>query len=430
MKELKKQIQELLRAYRDFQDLVPSGRDKKDDLEESKTSIETRLGDKAALATQTLEAMFPEALSKAPETLTSVEFKKAVKTMVIWASQVIPSSQGIPSSHVEESFETAELCSSRLGELSSETIQPSSGLSQIPWPFVQKLRVFLKAHVLSKGLILTDLPGLRDLNHARRAIAEGYVRQCHQVFAVLPIARGSTDQSVKEIIDLADNVKLSKVDIVFTRLDDFQISEAGSDWPKHKAEIEELEGNRKFSTAMLQKLSLKIGEMALHEASLNSDQKEKLMKLRATARDAEIMEEKSTRELKGLIIGLRNAEVSSQVKKQYQDHRMAATLKTFCISNQMYWSHRDEDITSSLPYLTMSGILEVRRYCIGIVADSQFQAATEYIKDQVPAFLGSVQLWIDAGSRDANAERKQHMLDRVDALQQALRKVSRSCLLR
>lgn len=364
--------------------------------------------------------MFLEELADNPDILSTEIFERAVKTMITWASRLIPGSQG------RERYETLTQCSARLRELSSETEESSSDQVQIRWPFIRKLRVFSNAYVLSKGLVIADLPGLRDQNAARRLITELYVRQCHQIFAVAPIERGSTDESVKKIFKLADRANLSKVDIVFTGSERFTRSEVKHDWPSHKMELERLETKRKDSICELRRLDKRIEELDELE-HCSQIQKKELRMLRKERKGIRETKNQSELNFTDLVIGLRNRKVSEKAQKQYRDHRTAATTKTFCVSNTLYWEHREEPLTLSKPHLVMSGIFELRKYCIGIFADSRFRATTEYIKDQVPAFLYSIQLWVNAGSGNVNAERKQHMLDKVDTLQVALREVSLPC---
>lgn len=62
-----------------------------------------------------------------------------------------------------------------------------------------------------------DLPGLRDLNTARRDITERYLLTCDEIFAVCSIGRAVTDPGVASVIELAEQAELSKVGIVCTR---------------------------------------------------------------------------------------------------------------------------------------------------------------------------------------------------------------------
>lgn len=124
------------------------------------------------------------------------------------------------------------------------------------------------------------------------------------------------------------------------------------------------------------------------------------------------------------IITFRNRKVSSELKNRYRSYPGGDHLPTFCVSNTMYLQERERPAQRALPFLTLSGILELRRYCIGIVAESHLRATTEYIKDEIPALLGSIELWIQAGSGDVNAERKQRILDTVSFIQRELDGVS------
>lgn len=112
------------------------------------------------------------------------------------------------------------------------------------------------------------------------------------------------------------------------------------------------------------------------------------------------------------------------LQTRYESYLGGQNLRTFCISNTMYSEERHKPAQRALPFLNLSGILELRRYCIGIVAESHLRTTIEYIKDEIPAFLGSVELWIQAGSGDASAERKQQILDTVSVIQYEMDDVS------
>lgn len=108
-------------------------------------------------------------------------------------------------------------------------------------------RVYMRAHILSRGLILADLPGkqydlrlkililtnvgLRDLNSARQNVTERYVRQCHQIFAVARIGRATTDTGVKEVFELARRAALSNVGVICTQSDVSDLNEMSCSVP-------------------------------------------------------------------------------------------------------------------------------------------------------------------------------------------------------
>jgi hypothetical protein len=123
------------------------------------------------------------------------------------------------------------------------------------------------------------------------------------------------------------------------------------------------------------------------------------------------------------IINIRNRDVSSHLQSLYNSDLREGNLKTFCISNTIYWQERDKPTQKALPFLNLSGIIELRRYCIGIVAESHLKETINYMKNEIPTLLNSVQIWIDASLGDANAERKQEILNTVSAIQRELDEV-------
>lgn len=93
----------------------------------------------------------------------------------------------------------------------------------------------------------------------------------------------------------------------------------------------------------------------------------------------------------------------------------------------MYWQERDKPAQRALPFLELSGIIELRRYCIGMVAESHLGETVQYINGDIPVLLDSAQIWVDASLGDASAERKQQILDIVSAIQRELDMVKEAC---
>lgn len=386
--------------------------------ESSEDGSEKALREKAMLATQTFEAMFAEKLKNSPDVLPSLDFDRAVRTMIEWVSGLLPRTEG------RESYETLETCSARLTELTSDSGNGlSTGSSRTPWPLIRKLRVYTKCYILSRGLILADLPGLRDQNSARRAIAERYIRQCHHVFVVAPINRVVTDQSVSDIFDLARRASLSNIDIICTRAEEFEEKEAKNDWPAVREIIEDLLDRIKQDEDEAETLRADLDEYGHDTMDMTRDEEHEFRKLQGELSRAERSINGNRLELLRLVTELRNAKVSKQLLEQYQDDGLAAKLKVFCVSNKTYRDYRNKPLTNARPYIATSGIVELRKHCIQIVAQSRLSAVKELIKDRVPALLDSVQLWVDAGSPSRTTETKQKTLAMVAEVQQALEEV-------
>ena len=57
------------------------------------------------------------------------------------------------------------------------------------WPLTRKVVLHGPWAVLSTGARLVDLPGVRDANAARAAVASSYLQHCHKIWIVAPIKR-------------------------------------------------------------------------------------------------------------------------------------------------------------------------------------------------------------------------------------------------
>jgi hypothetical protein len=89
----------------------------------------------------------------------------------------------------------------------------------------------------------------------------------------------------------------------------------------------------------------------------------------------------------------------------------------------MYQDHRDDAKDAALPFLHLSGIFEVRKHCIAIVASSQLRNAMNYINDRIPALLGDIELWVQSGAGTVDAERKEEIRETVNVLEARLQRV-------
>ncbi|KAJ3505751.1 hypothetical protein NMY22_g17470 [Coprinellus aureogranulatus] len=61
------------------------------------------------------------------------------------------------------------------------------------WPLIREVHIRCKAHALSTGAVLVDLPGVADANAARNNIAQGYMRSAKIIWIVAPITRAVDD---------------------------------------------------------------------------------------------------------------------------------------------------------------------------------------------------------------------------------------------
>ncbi|KAJ0135579.1 hypothetical protein HZ326_21403 [Fusarium oxysporum f. sp. albedinis] len=276
--------------------------------------------------------------------------------------------------------------------------------------FLIRESVFLNAHILSRGLILVDLPGLRDLNSARRIITERYLLECNEIFAICNIGRAATDEGVHQVFDLADRARLSNVGIVCTRSDDIDPEESIRDWPGRRARhIEQLLEYIETTNKEIEELKADIEDY--EAADLSEHERRELAECREDLRQAR---------LKEYLIITRNRIIIDSLTNTYAGR--VTDARVFCVSNTIYWQNRTARKSEAERYLHLSGILQVRRHCISIVANSQRRIATQYMKDQILALLADIELWVQSGARTASEERREALCQTLDSVERRLRK--------
>ncbi|ROW15158.1 hypothetical protein VPNG_03092 [Cytospora leucostoma] len=395
--ELCEQLADLLGSYRAF-----------------KSGVEGESKEKAEIAVDTFRSMFRGKLQNDNWILNESE-DVVLDHFKTWAKQA--RRLGPPSRQV---VQTVEECSSLLAPLSSE---PSNQLQSSVWPYVRKIRVYLKAHILSKGLVLVDLPGLRDLNSARRNITQQYVVNCHEVFAICSIKRASTDVGVKTVFDLAQQARLERVGIICTNADDINYNEIQNDWDQGEArKIRELNGSL---GAVDRDIEVIGEELATFDYLPSEDAATKQEKLALHEENKKLVNRRNAIkfELLDYAVKTRNSHVSQDLKLEYQAQAWGGTLHVFCVGNKMYQEKRNLDKSVSVKYLSLSGIIDVRRHLIAAVGESQLRASKNFLEHNVPALLRDIELWVQSGAGSASAEEKLAVRRVLGKVEKSLEKV-------
>ena len=88
------------------------------------------------------------------------------------------------------------------------------------WPLIQVVKLFVKSPALETGLVLVDLPGTRDANAARNAIAEQRIEECDWICVLSDIVRAVDSQFANGVLQQreADGVS-DKTFIVCSKAD-------------------------------------------------------------------------------------------------------------------------------------------------------------------------------------------------------------------
>ncbi|KAK1475314.1 hypothetical protein CABS01_03591, partial [Colletotrichum abscissum] len=406
--DLMDQIKELLQSYRMFH--LNAGELRRNDEAATVVDIE----EQANVARDTFRSMFRGQLAS-EDFLINEEEATVLRTFRSWLRRVDLPLEG---RHQKPSRDS---CAAFLMYLTSESVDTRT---PAVWPFVRKIKVFLPSHILSKGLVLVDLPGLRDSNSARRLITERYLVECDEIFAICNIGRATTDVGVESVFELAQQAGLSKVGIVCTKSDDIRVEEAMKDWRgRHADRIQQLSNAVSTTEADIENINLDLAEIdELEMTELTDEEQRESIRLHNEQRRTNAVLKKNLFELKEYLIKTRNAIVTRQLRTAYEDKIAGGNLAVFCVSNILYWDERHKPRDVALPSLQLSGILALRKHCLGIIADSQLSIAKRYIDNDIPAMLGEAALWVESGAGSTGAEQKLHIRDTLNLIESRLKR--------
>ncbi|KAK6073656.1 Nuclear GTPase SLIP-GC 3 [Seiridium cupressi] len=394
--ELDDMLQDMLQAFRqyEFHSDQMAGEEKED------------CDKRHRIAWSTFQAMFGDHLANSSAILTNGTEESVLETLRLWSRDGDVEALG-----GRRVLDTLAECSDHLVKLTSDPISPGE---RAIWPFLKRLRVFSKAHVLSKGLVLADLP-------ARRNITERYLLECDEVFAIVGIGRAITDTGVKSVIDLAQQAGLSNVGIICTMSDVIKVHEAITDWEgDHARHIQRLQDDVDASEEEFKEVEEELRRY--DDDDLTEEEAEWFRQL--TRRLTRLLREKDNRKfvLKQYLIETRNNKVTTRLQATYQNIIPGNQLRVFCVSNDDYWLKRDSPRDDSIPLLRLCGIIALRKHCISIVSECQYQSAVKYIRHDVAALLSDAELWIQSGAPDLDIQNRQEIREAVDAVESRLKR--------
>lgn len=266
------------------------------------------------------------------------------------------------------------------------------------WPFIKVIRVYLDSTFLKAGLVLVDLPGLKDRNRAREKTTEDYIARCDYVLIVAGISRVITDQSVaagvETILELTPTHLLQGTQknrglaIVCTKMD----------------VITERSVRKKFEKRNLLDLdTMKELDDSVATATRANDRKTaSLFKLK----------------LKDILIHTRNNLVKTGLYKVYGDRVPA--LRIFPVSNKIYENFMDDESEINVDD---TGIPELRRSMLQLAGDAQLEVGINYISSGIGKMLRCGLIWAARNSKSIPSSGQEDLLE----LTKEKEKRSRSC---
>ena len=121
------------------------------------------------------------------------------------------------------------------------------------------------------------------------------------------------------------------------------------------------------------------------------------------------------------MINTRNDKVTDALRRIYE--RNVRTI--FCVSNMLYQDIRDEsfDCGAPMPWLLLSGIISLRKHCLGLVAEHQLQAANTFMKEAMPELVLSIDLWVKSGSERIATETRNQVREASMEVERILQRV-------
>jgi hypothetical protein len=108
-----------------------------------------------------------------------------------------------------------------------------------------------------------------------------------------------------------------------------------------------------------------------------------------------------------LLIRARNSEVKGNLQAKYSKDFSPRHMPVFCIDNAYY---QEQEIPQAVD---LSGIPDLRRYCLSLPGRALFRSADTFLKSRLPALVNSLDIWLDA----AHNAGTQSMSNIVDAKQ-------------
>ncbi|KAM3542055.1 hypothetical protein ARSEF1564_005011 [Beauveria bassiana] len=292
---------------------------------------------------------------------------------------------------------TKQACSEKLRELTSAPASSTgeSATRAAAWPYIENIKVFLNAQILKKGLILVDLPGLRDINSARRNITELYIRKCNEIFAVCPAARATDDETVQEIFRMAEH--LENISIICTNSEAINAKECKKDWPGERADtiVEKLMTIEEHLYT-IEELEEELESFPEEEHPLHENTR-RLNELNANILKTKKREEVCQFELQSFLIKCRNDDLVKGLRRKYRTDPSLADTNVFCVSNTLYQKKRQAKIEIAQAYINLSGIVDLRRHCVSIVSANQHREASGFMKTEIPKLLAAIDLWVQSG---------------------------------
>lgn len=355
--EIDETIKELLWNYRHIH--LP-------DVSEAATSVEeyARLEREREVAWSALRAAFghrgEQQLKNLCDQIFEGAYDDAAEKLATWADELEWPDSGTNGKY-QYSASTAEECSEKAEYFMDDRF----------WPFTKVIRIFTNSAVLENGVIIVDLPGLRDTNLARVKATEDYLLKADYIFLVASIKRAVSNQSLKSSLYLLrrhipneweeHGTSRLRVTIICTHAEDMNLNDMKKEFVVKRK--------------MLDARTIDDLENRMKAADRGSDTKVK---------------KQLKNELRRRYMRARNDYITSNLRRVYAEETKGNSLEVLCVSNSMYQKALAKfDSTAMMA----SNVPAVRQHCYSLVADARLAESKNFLLSTLPGLLESVDLW-------------------------------------
>ncbi|KAF3207761.1 hypothetical protein TWF191_000960 [Orbilia oligospora] len=257
------------------------------------------------------------------------------------------------------------------------------------WPLIKIMRIHLDAEVLDGDAILVDLPGLKDDNAARAAVAQSYLAKANEVIIVSRLARALTDETTAALAEMGYTKQLQfdgrrRITIVCSFCDLFRPNDARQEFKNVKGFCANYDELSRRVKAIPSRRELK---------NFSTDEQKKFKK----------EAEEANKELRELCLKTRDEQVPILLSKVYG--RLLGgniKIKSFLVASKDYQDQiekfGDELDDEESAVVKRTQIPQLRDYCIKIPIEQKVHRTKFFINSVWRAFGAARFLVEDLGT--------------------------------
>lgn len=258
---------------------------------------------------------------------------------------------------------------------------------------LKKVTVFIRAPVLRHGVVLVDLPGLRDVNAIGCKNTERYILECQEILAVCTINRATSSRTMADIFYLAKQAELRNVNIVVTKTDELDAREFKFDFPLSKKTFKNLNQEVTLAESRLRMLK---DEMEHSVTDSEHHSKDDWVSLRQAIDKAQQRVKKARAELETFMVTTRNDFTAEKLRELFSGMIPDNDLYIFPVSSVYYRTASSQRKNNDNAWLKLSGILELRMHCMSRTTVDISVMMLQHMAVNMPSFLRDLAAWTEA----------------------------------